>query len=162
MEQVEERETSVLPALARTKMLLNRLRVRKSMADVRRPYRSVSVLVVDDDLVFCMIMQALGRKLGLDVTAVVGPDKLAQFLDRHFDVAIVDVNLNLKSGVTMVERLSGFFRNTPVVLVSESCYSVPVKDNTVIREFVSKTIGPHTILDAALENWELYGHRVAA
>lgn len=69
-----------------------------------RPDGPVLVLVVEDDLVSCALIEAYLADAGYEVVAVAdGGDALMELGRRHFDLLILDINIPTLSGLKVFE-----------------------------------------------------------
>ena len=126
------------------------------------------VLLVDDDPLFSEVLSALGRGKGIQLTICRSLNELAILsVSVNFDVAIVDQYLDgLYEALTGTE-IARLFRQTPVVLVSQSSEAKIRSLNqsdwpNAIKAFVKKTDGPDAILAVALSEGKSYKLRQLA
>lgn len=84
------------------------------------PHRGapVSVLVVEDDLVIALTVEAMLAQLGCNDVIRVGraSDALALLAERHFDIAMIDVDLGDHTSESVAARLAEL--GIPVVVAS--------------------------------------------
>lgn len=116
--------------------------------------QSPRVFLLDDDPVFCKLMEKAAERNGVPLTIC---SNLADFgrdpSHRDFDVAVIDYFLEDLKGPQIVWLLD----ERPVVLVSgnETCVDEDKEWPEAIKKFVPKSLGPEAILEAALT---LSGH----
>jgi DNA-binding response OmpR family regulator len=109
-----------------------------------------SVLLVDDDPVFTLILEANAHAMGIELTACAGLEEMLEKChSRKFDAVVMDYHLGDKLGTEIAERLG---RNTPVVLVSYT--GAWLRDANEwpanITKFVHKNKGGVVILEEVL------------
>ncbi|MEO8212358.1 MAG: sigma-54 dependent transcriptional regulator [Myxococcales bacterium] len=77
------------------------------------------ILVVDDDLAMCQVLEAgLGRR-NFQVASFTAPaDALAALADADFDVVVTDLNMRGMSGLALCERVVANRPDLPVVVIT--------------------------------------------
>lgn len=114
----------------------------------REPQRP-RVFLLDDDPVFCKLMEKVARRNGIPLAVC---SRLADFgrdrSHREFDVAVIDYYLEDLTGPQLVWLLD----QRPVVMVSrnEDCLEEKKEWPDSIKKFVAKKAGPEAILEAAV------------
>lgn len=79
------------------------------------PQTKLSLLLVDDDAELCSMMQEFFAENGHQLTcAYNGRDGLAQALETHYDLVILDVMMPLINGFTVLHQIR---RHTPVPVI---------------------------------------------
>lgn len=113
------------------------------------------VLLIDDDPAYGSIVAALAADKHIDlhfyenlIEATYGGSKI-----EHYDIAIIDYDLERMTGIEVSEYLDGFFRDIPVILISNLHRS---QDTThpwpaCIEKFIHKSEGYDKILKAAID-----------
>lgn len=124
---------------------------------VKLPATMPRILLVDDDPIFCKVMQRLAQNYRSPLTVVSSVAKMPETPDNAFDVAVIDYDLGCVTGLELIACLREQGLNIPVVLVSGTRRAVGPQWNDTIHEFVNKAAGPCAILDAAFEAHELAG-----
>lgn len=87
-------------------------------ADASPPGPPASVLLVEDDLVIALTVEAMLAQLGCTEITRVGraPDALALLAERRFDIAMVDVDLGDHTSESVARRLAEL--GIPIVVAS--------------------------------------------
>lgn len=109
------------------------------------------VLLVDDDPIFCRVMQSYGRDLGIQVVAYCDFQEMSQgTFDLPFAAAIVDYDLGDITGLSFARLIQQRSDLYPIVLVSHYkrvvCHDWP----PIVKTFLNKEIGAAAILQHAL------------
>ncbi len=133
------------------------IRTMLQMEEITASEKKAKILVVDDDPMFCRMMQRIASMKGISVVTISSFAE-AQGLDaREFDVAILDYMLDQQgTGLDVASNLSGDMYTTPVILVSHTS-NIPGTRQwpASVREFIHKNFGPYVILDAAIEAFDI-------
>ena len=109
------------------------------------------LLLVDDDPLFCQLMELGARQMGFRITTCNSGRDFSQLPDlRFFDVAVVDHFFGDLKG----EDVAPYFAEMPVILVSANreCLKDSPHWPKCIKFFVDKSSGIPTILKAAYES----------
>jgi CheY-like chemotaxis protein len=78
-----------------------------------------SLIVIDDDPDFCVMLEQMFRERGYDVTtASDGEEGLRMSNERRPDLIILDILMPRMSGLEVLERLKQSQPNLPVIVVS--------------------------------------------
>lgn len=84
-----------------------------------RPERPVRVLVVEDDLVSCALVEGYLAEAGYDVLAVSdGGDALEELSRNAFDLLILDINIPTLSGLEVFEIMLQKGMETPALFIT--------------------------------------------
>ncbi len=104
------------------------------------------ILIVDDDTVFTQILSRAAMRRGMQSRLVTNLSDVGHPTSWDFDVAVVDYDLRIVSGVEFTDYMNHFGAGFPIVLISvrerENDGSWP----TNIRSFVCKERGNDAIL----------------
>jgi len=119
-------------------------------ADAGRAPQPPRVFLLDDDPIFCKLMEKVAKKNGIPITIC---SRLEEFGSedghREYDVAVIDYYLEDMKGPQIVQLLD----EHPVVMVSrnEDCVDEERGEwPEAIKKFVPKRQGPQAILEAAI------------
>ncbi|MDP3542251.1 MAG: sigma-54 dependent transcriptional regulator [Elusimicrobiota bacterium] len=83
------------------------------------PNRTERILVVDDEIGMCRLLQAVLGDAGYKVTAHQKPDEALRAFDREpFDLVISDVRMPKLTGVDILQAVKSRSPDTPVILVT--------------------------------------------
>lgn len=83
------------------------------------------LLVVDDDVSVCMLIEKLGEKAGFAVTRAVTFEEAATALTAHqFDCITLDLGIGKNSGVEVLKILGEMACTTPIIIISGSMRSM--------------------------------------
>lgn len=129
------------------------LRTHISFSDISTPHEGSKILVIDDDPIFCRMMERIGVLKGITIVTISSFKGSLKVNFGEFDAAIMDYMLdNDSTGLDVAAKLSGDMYSLPVILVSHTG-RVPGTSAwpSAVREFIHKNFGPHVILDAAIE-----------
>jgi DNA-binding NtrC family response regulator len=110
------------------------------------------VLIIDDDLTFGAILEAMLRKNGLDAEFHPSLVELGSFARlREFDLAVVDYFLDSLRGDEVAQYADTFFAGLPILVVSAKAFSPEetARWPQSVREFIAKDRGPQAVVDAA-------------
>jgi len=114
-----------------------------------------TILLVDDDPLFCKIMTRVAEKKGIKVVACQSVDALAPLDVKDFNVLVMDYNLGSESpasGLEMVEYMEMVWGGLPVIMVSQSeRYGQLTQWPKTVKTFVWKAQGAEKVLDLACE-----------
>jgi DNA-binding NtrC family response regulator len=124
-----------------------------ALEEITEPQEKARILVVDDDPIFCRLMQRIGSIKGISVITVSNYAEAMQIENPQFDAAVMDYMLDEHAtGLQVASRFSGDMYTMPVILVSHTSNIPGTKAwPATVREFIHKNFGPHAILDAAIE-----------
>jgi DNA-binding response OmpR family regulator len=114
------------------------------------PTIPLRILLLDDDALFCVLMERTAIKTGLRLSACSDLESFQHSLETGiFDAIIIDYAMDHLTGMDVAESLG----DLPVIVVSRTKNE---KKNAKGRQrsgknsvFISKAVGPQTILDAA-------------
>ena len=107
------------------------------------------VLIVDDDKAICKLLEKVMRSNEMETTVVNNGLQALNVLTReHFDVILLDVNLEDMEGFDVLRRLRGQGVNTPVMIISgrsedyDSLYGLSLgADDYVTKPFRPLVLG---------------------
>lgn len=110
------------------------------------------MIVIDDDPIFLSLMVRASIRAGFEVESFASLADVGHLGSlAHFDLAIVDYQLEQMTGIEIAEYLDVFFKNMPMILVSAND-----KENVdltnwprSIKRFVSKQEGLSEVINAA-------------
>lgn len=84
---------------------------------------SGKILLIDDDAIFCKILQKIAAKDGIELDCYESLSDMGNIgLVTNYDAAILDVNLGCVNGDEIAKYLNSFFSSMPVYLVSSTHY----------------------------------------
>lgn len=118
--------------------------------------RVMHLLVVDDDPVFGTLLEVLGRRTGLEVTSLCSLEQLGHPHNWDYDVAIIDYDLEVATGVELAAYFNNHGARIPIVMVSGKNRSSDLWPES-IRKFIHKNQGPRLILKSAVDVFLKYG-----
>lgn len=113
------------------------------------------VLIIDDDITFGAIIEAMAKKNGLDAEFHPSLVELGSFARlREFDLAVVDYFLESLRGDEVAQYADTFFEGLPVVVVSAKEFTAEETRRwpQSVREFIAKDKGPQAVIDAVKRN----------
>lgn len=85
------------------------------------PQQPDSLLVIDDDLSICTMLEKIGEKAGFAVQRAVSLAEASALLrTRHFGCITLDLGLGTNSGVEVLNILAEMACTTPVIIISAS------------------------------------------
>ena len=90
----------------------------------------MKALVVDDSEMVRKIITSLLEELGFEtVEAENGVEAIEKSLEHKIDVFVVDINMPLLDGITLIKRLrkTEKYKNTPIVIISTDSDASDVK-----------------------------------
>ena len=113
-----------------------------------------SILLIDDDEIFCHIMEKEAKREGLNLTSITslsrfsGPSDLADY-----DTFLIDYDLDDMTGFQLAEYLYSRYPEKPVVMISatERPWQEGSENLPNIQGFISKWSGRSEILSAAVK-----------
>ena len=118
----------------------------------RKENEGPHVVLVDDDPVFGRLLQKVAEKERMHLTIISSPREAYRALPTmRFDVGLFDYDLGVVTGIQLCNYLQQEGREVPVLLVSCSEKAEKWKWPASIRKYVSKNVGPYTILTVARE-----------
>jgi DNA-binding NtrC family response regulator len=80
-----------------------------------------SLLVIDDDLSICTMLEKIGEKAGFAVKHAVSLEEATALLRmQQFACITLDLGLGANSGVEMLHILAGMGCTTPIIIISAS------------------------------------------
>jgi DNA-binding NtrC family response regulator len=110
---------------------------------------------VDDDEVFCRIMEKQASQFGIELNTISEVSKLAKAGDVNaYDVVLVDHYLGKFNGTALSRFLSVFYSTVPVVMISSSSlwwHRSGTRWPSNVRRFVHKDRTMKDILVQAME-----------
>ncbi len=110
------------------------------------------ILIVDDAEAARESMTAILKKAGYDVTeAADGEQALETLSAQSFDLAIVDIWMPRKNGLSMLQELRGQRSDIPVIIVSGGGPGAPLERSAALADIY----GAAEVLFKPFENFEL-------
>ena len=89
----------------------------------------MNVLVVDDEMFICELLNEFLSKLGYSVTtATNGEEALARFAEKRYSVVLLDIKMPGMNGRELLRRIKAIDSHTDVIVVSAFGDGVTVKD----------------------------------
>ena len=89
----------------------------------------MNILVVDDELFICELLEEFISKLGYEVTtASSGEDALSKFRQEKFEVVLLDIKMPGMNGREVLRRIKEMDRSTGVIVLSAFGDGVTVND----------------------------------
>ena len=116
-------------------------------------YTNRSVVLIDDDLTFCKLIEAFANSRGISIDCYESLQAMGSVGKlSNYAVAIVDYDLGSMNGIEIAEYLPVFFDDMPMVLISSQKRQSDVHTPwpSSVKRFVHKDRGADAILDAAL------------
>lgn len=114
-----------------------------------------TVLLVDDDPMFCRIVIRAAEKRGIKVLACQSVEALAPLDIKNFNVVVMDYNLGVDSpasGVELVDYFETVWGGLPVIMVSQTERSGQLSLwPKAVKSFVWKSLGAEKVLDLAFQ-----------
>ncbi len=151
--ELSPQEVTMEPKVSFYRDNSNSIRTMISLSEVPSPQIQTRILVIDDDPMFCKLMQRIGVLKGISLVTVSSILEAESIDANEFDAVVMDYMLDQHAtGLDVASHFSGDMYTTPVILVSHTS-NIPAtkKWPATVREFIHKNFGPHAILDAALE-----------
>ena len=112
------------------------------------------VLLVDDDETFGKIMSRIAHREGIPLTYFSSVKQFGKLTKMNFDVAVIDYDLGVITGLQLSEILERYLQRIPVILVSQYRHIDPKMWPKCVRNFVNKANGPYQIFDALFDAYE--------
>lgn len=107
------------------------------------------ILIVEDDVAFCRMLEAFLKKKGFDVSVSFSGEEGLQILkSKSFDIVLTDVRLPEKDGTIILESITKGTSNTKVILMTgyaEVNLAVDAIKNGAF-DYISKPIAPDKLL----------------
>lgn len=107
------------------------------------------ILIVEDDVAFCRMLEAFLKKKGFDVSvSFSGEEGLQTLKSESFDIVLTDVRLPEKDGTIILESITKGTSNTKVILMTgyaEVNLAVDAIKNGAF-DYISKPIAPDKLL----------------
>ena len=127
----------------------------KSLKSKTPLYRSsANMLLIDDDPVFCMVMEKISEELNVALTTCSSFNELENLaVPEVFDVALVDYYLDGVSANLRGPAVTRLLGKTPSFLISrnDTCEFESGAWPKNIKGFIGKSSGPRGILSEALK-----------
>ncbi|PPU12021.1 hybrid sensor histidine kinase/response regulator [Xanthomonas arboricola pv. corylina] len=124
----------------------------------RARVRSMQILVADDHLANCLVLQRLLQKAGHRVTCVDGGEAVLDALaEADYDAAIVDLHMPGVSGLDMLKQLrvmqAGGKPGTPIVVLSADVTPESIRscEQAGAYAFLAKPVAAIKLLDTLAE-----------
>lgn len=113
---------------------------------------AAKILVVDDDELVLVALEALLRPQGYEVvTAASGPEALAKLAESGADLLILDIIMPGMSGFELCEHIRKVdkYRTVPVIMLTAKSSAEDKKRGTDVGAdlFLPKPIAPRRLLD---------------
>ncbi len=81
--------------------------------------RTISILVIDDEIQICRNCVKILAKLNYDVEYTLnGIDALSMMKSKHFDIVITDLNMEVLGGMEVISRINAGFPETIVIVIT--------------------------------------------
>lgn len=111
----------------------------------------MKICLIDDDVVFCEALKKRLRQLDIDVTFFHNFSE--EVLKKKYEIYIVDINLNWKSGVDIVEILKKEYKNINILIASGSINSETRQKiiDLWVRDFILKPFTGSQLKEKLLE-----------
>lgn len=112
------------------------------------------VLIVEDDVAFCKMLETFLGKKGFDVeTAFTGEEALTKISKSRFDIILTDVRLPEKDGTTVLKEVKARHPKTQVILMTGYAEVNMAVDAIKMGAFdyISKPVNPEKML-STIEN----------
>jgi DNA-binding response OmpR family regulator len=113
------------------------------------------VFVVDDDPVFCKLIERVGKMAGYELRAFQSLSNLGETDLSGYDVGVVDFDLGCVDGIEMASYLEKELGNVPIVFVSSTDRRRELGSRLESQKavFVLKQDGPNKILDVCRQSF---------
>ncbi len=107
------------------------------------------IFVVDDDPIFCKLIERVGKQTGYQLKAFESLANLGNTDLTGFDVGVVDFDLGCVDGIEMASYLRKELGNVPIIYVSSTDRRRELNSRLGEQKatFVSKQDGPNKILE---------------
>lgn len=108
------------------------------------------ILIVEDDVAFCRMLEAFLKKKGFDVLAVFSGEEALRTLqkEKDFDLVLTDVRLPDKDGNFVLEKIAKNHRKTKVILMTGYAEVNLAVDAMKMgaSDYISKPVPPDKLL----------------
>src|SRR5690606_15689071 len=108
------------------------------------------ILVVDDDVAFCSLLQTFLKKKGFDVTNIFTGKEAVEIINKSdFDVVITDIRLPDSDGMEILKRVKEKDFTTQVILMT-GYTDIKTAVNAMKQgafDYVGKPINPEELLN---------------
>lgn len=133
--------------------------VNDGAASSRAAARQPQLLVVDDDVSICTVIERLGEKAGFAAKRAVSRDEAAELLRaQRFDCITLDLSIGKDTGIELLNILHDMECTTPIIIISgsmrsmrEFAVSIGSKLHLAVQEPFSKPINFAKLKDALVE-----------
>ena len=124
-------------------------------AETKQP----QLLVIDDDVSICTVIERLGEKAGFAARRAVSRDEAADLLRGHrFDCITLDLSIGKDTGIELLNILHNMECTTPIIIISGSMRSmrdfavtIGSKLNLAVQEPFSKPINFAKLREALVD-----------
>ena len=109
------------------------------------------VLVIDDDKSFCLVVEKVAAKVGVDLEYITKADDLERIdVLEDFDAIWIDYDLNETTGLELAERLDEEHPSIPVVIISST--NRPFSDDMKMRKNIKGILSKWELTDEDISN----------
>ncbi|RPJ64475.1 MAG: response regulator, partial [Alphaproteobacteria bacterium] len=119
-----------------------------------------SILIIDDDVTFCLMLKTLLGKNNYKVTSVFSPVEAKRVIkDNYFDVVLTDMRMPEISGLELISPIKKQFPQTQIILMT-SYADITTAIKSIKQgafDYISKPLNPDELLSLigeALRNGE--------
>ncbi|WP_372934885.1 sigma-54-dependent transcriptional regulator, partial [Mariniphaga sediminis] len=85
----------------------------------RESHSMASILIIDDDVTFCMMLKTLLEKSGYQVTSVFSPVEAKRIIDsRRFDIVFTDLRMPDISGMELIRLIKNKEPKTQIIMMT--------------------------------------------
>jgi CheY-like chemotaxis protein len=133
--------------------------VDEGAAASRAAMQQPRLLVIDDDVSICTVIEKLGEKAGFAARRAVSRDEAAELLRaQRFDCITLDLSIGKDTGIELLNILHGMECTTPIIIISGSmrsmrdfAVSIGSKLNLAVQEPFSKPINFARLREALMD-----------
>ncbi|HLO60009.1 MAG TPA: sigma-54 dependent transcriptional regulator [Bacteroidales bacterium] len=113
-----------------------------------------TILIIDDDVTFCLMLKTLLEKNNYDVTSVFSPIEARRIIkERHFDVVLSDMRMPEMSGLELILPIKKAWPQTQIILMT-SYADITTAIKSIKQgafDYISKPLNPDELLSLIKE-----------
>jgi two-component system, NtrC family, response regulator HydG len=119
-----------------------------------------TILIIDDDVTFCLMLKTLLEKNNYDVTSVFSPIEARRIIkEKHFDVVLSDMRMPEMSGLELILPIKKEWQQTQIILMT-SYADITTAIKSIKQgafDYISKPLNPDELLSLIKEALKIAG-----
>jgi two-component system response regulator HydG len=108
-----------------------------------------TILIIDDDVTFCLMLKTLLEKNNYDVTSVFSPIEARRIIkEKHFDVVLSDMRMPEMSGLELILPIKKAMQQSQIILMT-SYAEITTAIKSIKQgafDYISKPLNPDELL----------------